>query len=86
MVVNMTILCDAVEKMYVQSSLMKSLYIFELLAAITATFTALFTAVAIFCTTIYHFNARLLLSVQSLAFSITDAGEYCFYKFSMRDA
>ncbi|VDK27242.1 unnamed protein product [Gongylonema pulchrum] len=57
------ILCEAVEAIYVRSSLVRVLKIFELTAAVVGVLISIFSAATIFRIKSLHFNARMLLTM-----------------------
>ncbi|VDK32494.1 unnamed protein product [Gongylonema pulchrum] len=68
------ILCKAVEAIYVKSSLVRIMNIFELVIALIGAAIAIFSAATIFRIRSLHFNARMLLVVYCIGFAITNCG------------
>ncbi|VDK37476.1 unnamed protein product [Gongylonema pulchrum] len=76
-------LCAAVEQIYVNSSLVRNLYIFELAVASLGTVVAVFMAVVIYRAKILHFNARLLLIIFSFNSAVADIGDFFFNRIEL---
>ncbi|VDK51367.1 unnamed protein product [Gongylonema pulchrum] len=68
------ILCRAVEEIYVESSLVRNLYVLELVIAFLGAVVVILTAVIIYLAKMLHFNARLLLIAYCASYAVTNIG------------